>query len=339
MFGLTKKQEERALTLLEKATVIDSLQYIPVVKDEDYFRVMRKAGITASHITVSELSDNFSQALKKLLDWHCLVERKESVLAIATVTKDIKDAKKRGKVAVIMGLQNPKPIEDDIGLLKLFYKLGIRVVQLTYQNRSLIGDGCCERTNCGLSKFGVRVIEEMNKLGSLIDLSHCGYRTTMEAIDLSKDPVAFTHAGLYSFCRNPRNKSDEQIKALAGKGGVIGMLTWSRLCEVKDGVRPTVEYYLDFVDYVVKLVGIDHVGIGTDFEPMWTREDFDKFRFDFPELCGKYEFDTKSIEGFSHISCLPNVTRGLVARGYSDLEILKILGLNFLKLFKRVWRE
>jgi membrane dipeptidase len=212
-------------------------------------------------------------------------------------------------------------------------------MQLTYQTRNYVGDGCAEGADTGLSSFGRDLIQEMNRLGILVDLSHCGRRTTDEAIDASKKPVVFSHTHPYTLAEHQRNKTDEQIQALAEKGGVMGITEYSPIAEVKPGVRPTIVDYLDQIDYVAKLVGVEHVGIGLDIDETSTSERFAEFKREFPELCRNYDFETRRIDGLSELTDCPQIARGLVSRGYSDDEILMILGGNFMRAFRKVWRE
>lgn len=341
---LSKEEEQRALDIHRKAIVIDGLHIInaglPEVKKGEYFEKMRKAGVTATNTTIGWFfTENFRQAIDNIADWYRLPPAAKNQLLLATTAKDVEKAKKTGKYAAILGFQNTKMIEEDIGLLQVFYNLGVRILQLTYNFRNFVGDGCNERTDAGLSRFGVQVVEEMNRLHMLIDLSHVGPVTTNEAIDISKNPVAFTHACPRSITDSVRNKTDEQIKALAEKGGVMGICAWSPICYTKYGVRPTVDDFMTHVDYVVNLVGVEHVGIGLDLNATRTKEYFDSFKSKYPEIVGPFIFETYRTKDLDEASLMPNVTRGLVARGYSDQEIFKILGGNFLELFRRVWRQ
>jgi membrane dipeptidase len=337
---LNKEQEQRAVNIHRKSIIIDALtlMFNDAPSNDSYFQLMLDAGITATNLTVPRFLDDFRQSLSRVSYWHENFHRFGRVL-LATSAQDIEKAKMTRKIAIIMGSQNGAIIESDISLLRIFYALDLRILQLTYQWRNLIGDGCGERTDCGLSKFGLQVVEEMNRIGFLIDLSHVGYRTTMEVIELSEDPVVFTHTNPRALCDHVRCKSDEQIKALAEKGGVMGITAFAPISEVRKGVRATIEDYLDCIDHVVKLVGVDHVGIGSDFEPFATTEDHEMARKRFPEIIGTYTLQTRNVEGLEVVSNFIDITRGLVGRGYADQEIEKILGGNFLRVFRRVWRK
>jgi membrane dipeptidase len=206
---------------------------------------------------------------------------------------------------------------------------------LTYQNRNLVGYGCNEKNDCGLTRFGENVVKEMNRLGLLIDLSHVGTKTTMNAIELSEKPCAFTHTCARSLFDHIRNKSDEQLQALSEKGGVIGIAAYSPFYHHTK--RPKVEDYLDQIDYMVELVGIDHIGIGLD--QVYGRDPafHENVKQTYPEVVMSYQWDTIYPEGLEDITKLPKITEGLVKRGYSKRDIKKILGENFLQLFEKVW--
>jgi len=236
-----------------------------------------------------------------------------------------------------MGFQNAVHLDDKLDNADEFSKLGARIVQLTYQGKNSFGSGCAAEFDPGLTEAGERLVEKLNELGILIDLSHCGYRTTMDAISTSRKPCAFTHANVTALCHHPRNKTDEQIKALAEKGGVMGIASYSAFSDIKKNHAPTIVEYLDIIDYVASLVGVDHVGIGLDLTPTWTEEDYEKARKAYPEIYADYEFGEAAIKGIDEISKLIDVTRGLLSRGYEDDEIKKILGGNFVKLFGEVW--
>jgi membrane dipeptidase len=231
-----------------------------------------------------------------------------------------------------------------LNLLKIFYQLGLRICGLAYTRRNAFADGCGEKTDCGLSRIGELAVEEMNKLGVLIDLSHCGYTASMQAIDLSKDPVSFTHSCARGVYDHIRNLTDEQIKACAEKGGVIGVNAFSNYLHPKGLAEgATVAHSLNHIDYIVNLVGVDHVGIGTDTTESRTVDEALELARAYPELGEPPKSVTlESIRkryALKSIMEIRNYTRGLVARGYSDQEILKILGGNFLRLFKKVWKK
>jgi len=338
---MTEQLRQKALEIHKKSIVIDALEAAPVVGDVEYFDKLLQTGLTCISLTIIETYDTTIDALGRFKGLYDLFDNhSDKVIPVATV-RDIEQAKKEGKVAVIMNAQNGEIIGRDIGLLSVFKRLGLRIMQPTYYEQNLLGEGCGERTNGGLTRLGLAVVEEMNRLGMVIDCSHCGDQVTLDLIKYSKNPILATHSNARSMFKHVRNKTDEIIKALANKGGVIGMVAWSPFCEIRKGVRPGVEDVLDIVDYVVKLVGPDHVGFGLDLNPYTTLEAYTKWAQHYPELRPKGGYYERTIftnkAGVDDITRFPELTMGLITRGYSDQDIEKILGLNFMRVFKEVW--
>jgi membrane dipeptidase len=352
MRELSRLEEERALEIHEKSIFINALDSAMSLHGPDYLingymPKLKKEGVTALQETICRptlngISTSMYDTIKTVGDWYNLFDKNSDSIFLATRAEDIINAKKDDKIAVVFGFQHAEPIEDDLNLLKIFHKLGFRVIELTYNERNRIGDGCLERTNSGLSNFGIDVIGEMNRLGILIDLSHVGDKTTLDAIEVSKDPCCYTHANPRALMNKARNKTDEQIKALAEKGGVIGITFFTHL--IRDDKLPTFgDDFVDHIEYAVDLVGVDHVGTGLDI-PYGVSVDHPIYK----NLLSKYA-EGYIQEGYTISERLNwykneenrwfDITRGLVARGYSDQEIEKILGLNFLKLFRKVWRR
>jgi len=339
--GLSKNEETRALEIHKKSIVLDMCNvaqpHHPSVIDGRLFEMMRKGGETCGNITLIDSQAALKESMSALADWHHVFEKRHEVI-LATAAGDIQRAKEENKVAIMCAFQNGTPLEDDVDLLLVYHKLGIRVFQPTYNTANLLGNGCYERID-GLSNFGVKAVEEINRLHMLLDLSHCGIKTTMEALDISKDPVLYTHANPRAICDSVRNKNDDEIKALAEKDGVMGITSYSPFAYAKEGVRPTVDNFMSFVDYVVNLVGVDHVGIGTDIADGYVgvAEAFERQKQRYPKIFGPWTAESERMEGLDHVTLYPNVTKGLVAHGYSDQEIQKILGLNFLRVIRRVF--
>ena len=217
------------------------------------------------------------------------------------------------------------------------------MIQLTYHETNLLGSGCWERNDCGLSNFGVDAVREMNRLGIVIDLSHVGPKTTMDAIEMSEQPVAITHANALSFCDHPRNKEEEALKLLAEKGGVVGATSFANF--LPKGFDSTVEDFVDGIDDMVERIGIDHVAIGTDSthdQPLefWhyiVSQQGTKFPSTFADGSVPYtelSFQPKEIDSPAEF---PNLAEALANRGYRAEEIAKLLGGNWMSLFERVW--
>ncbi|MBI3944044.1 MAG: membrane dipeptidase, partial [Chloroflexi bacterium] len=208
--------DDQSLQLHAESIIIDGLE-ISRWHGETLLHLVR-GGLTAINATVA-VHENFRQTINNITTWHRLFEQYQDLIMPARSVADIKAAKQSGRTGIIFGFQNTAPVEDDLSLLAIFKELGVRIIQITYNEGNYAGAGCLESKDWGLSRFGVDLIEEMNRLGLLIDLSHVGYRTSMEAIEASQQPVAFTHANPRALCDNPRNKTDEQLLAVARKGG------------------------------------------------------------------------------------------------------------------------
>ena len=224
---------------------------------------------------------------------------------------------------------------DDVDL---FYQLGQRVSLLTYNTRNLIGNGSTERHDDGISDFGISIIERMNRLGMAVDVAHCGDRTTLEAFEISKRPVLITHANCRALNPNqPRCKTDEAIRKMAEKGGVMGITDVRNF--VSDKEPTTTENVLDHYDHVAKLVGVEHVGVGSDID----LDGYDALPDDFKKWLrglfkASYAFrDRFDTDGVNHYKRMFDITDGLIRRGYSEADIELILGGNFRRVLGKIW--
>lgn len=222
---------------------------------------LAKSGYTGFNASLD--SGNLKRAIASLSDWQMRIKNNPDRFLNATSANDFFQAKKDGKVVVMMGFQNTTPIENSIDNLDILYEAGTRCMQLTYNSRNLVGDDCTERTNAGLSDHG---IEGMNKLGIIVDLSHCGKETTNDGIKFSKVGTSINHSMCETLHKNhPRAKTDEQIRAMVDKGGVIGIICLGYMIGPNLGTETTLETYVDHIEHAVKVGGIDHVGVAADF--------------------------------------------------------------------------
>ncbi len=219
----------------------------------------------------------------------------------------------------------------------------MRVIQLTYHECNLLGSGCWERNDCGLTNFGVDAVREMNQLGIVIDLSHVGPKTTMDATELSEQPVAITHANARSFCDHPRNKEEDALRLVAEKGGLVGATSFASF--LPKGFDSTVEDFVDAIDDMVQRIGIDHVAIGTDSthdQPLefWhyiTSQQGTKYPSTFADPTVRYTELSFQPKGIDSPAEFPNLADALMKRGYGAEDMVKLLGGNWLNLFERVW--
>jgi membrane dipeptidase len=325
-----------AADLHGSAIVIDHAVPLLQQPDDAYIAKTRAGGTTVAMATVASNND-FRSAIDAITRWLDRFGRDPTLIQVMTV-EDIYRAKREGKLGVGFHFQNSRPVEHDLRLLEVFHRLGVRVIQLTYNEKNPVGDGSTERTDSGLSKFGLKMVEEMNRLGIVVDVSHVGHRTSMDAIEASKAPVIFSHSNAWAVFASKRNLKDDQIKAVAKTGGVIGMNGFpgfiSKDSFVDKDRGPSLDQLLDHVDYIAKLVGTDHIGLGLDYSQS-TPEGYKRWG---------YEADTYPMPpwhyptGIDDISMLPNFTKGLKRRGYSDEDVRKILGENFIRVFKAVWK-
>ncbi len=264
-----------------------------------------------------------------------LAHHSETMKRIDSVA-DIDTARAAGKIGFIIGLQNSEHFRTPADV-DFFYSLGQRVSQLTYNARNMIGNGSTERRDEGLSDYGVAIVARMNSVGMVVDVSHCGDRTTLDAFDASKKPVLITHGNCRALNPHPRCKTDEAIRKMAAQGGVMG-ITGVRMF-VKASEPTTVEDVLDHFDHVKKLVGPEFLGVGSDidlygYDAMPAQERAALHA----NYKSSYAFREKDdIEGISHPRRMFDLTEGLIRRGYSDAEMHGILGGNFRRVLGKIW--
>jgi membrane dipeptidase len=297
-------------------------------------------GVNAGNWTVSGHSDSYMDAMLKMEERQWLLEREPDTSTLALTAADIEQAAKDGRFACIMGFQGANYLGHNMHLLSIFWRLGLRILQMTYNEANDLGDGCLEPRNGGLTRCGIQIVRDSNKLGILMDLSHGGHKLGLDIVEYSAEPVTISHTGAYSVRENPRNARDELIKAVASRGGVIGLATFSDFVgDTSNGRWPTLDEYLAHVDYVVEMVGVEYTAIGTDMleAGAGVRWDNNTLRF-YPEICGGMTIERHQIEGFPNHSAIPKITDGLLRRGYAPADIKKLMGENLLRLYRQVWR-
>lgn len=236
-------------------------------------------------------------------------------------------------------MQNCSPIEDDIGLVEVFRDLGVRTMQLTYNNQSLLATGCYESSDSGVTRFGRVVIEEMNRVGMIVDMSHSAERSTLEAIEISAQPIVISHANPSFFHEAKRNKSDHVLRALASRGGLVGFSLYP--FHLKNGSRCTAGEFTDMVARTVDLIGIDHVGIGSDLcqgQPYsvleWMRNGRWSKETDFGEGSASNAAWPEPVSWFRSSADFPNLTAALEHAGFADADIAKIMGGNWMRILR-----
>jgi membrane dipeptidase len=333
--GSSDKGEE----IYDRSLVVDGLN-VSNWDSPAVYESLSAGGVSAINATIA-IHEGYPQAMDNIATWLRRLEERSDTLEQVRSVKDISAAKDSGKTGVILGWQNASPIGDDLDRLALFHRLGVRIIQLTYNDRNLLGNGCWERTDDGLSNFGLDAVREMNRLGILIDLSHVGDRTTLEAIEVSDQPVACTHANARAFVDNVRNKTDEALRMVAEKGGVIGANAFPSF--LRGGFQSTLDDYVDAIDDLVERVGIDHVAIGTDYTQDQPKEWYDRIMSYPGKKLSKRRLEYPDTvvhpQGIETPDRLSNVARELVKRGYGEDDVEKVLGGNWVRLLGQVWAE
>jgi len=309
------------------------------------------SGITAINVTVGPVGDRpslvaFEGICRDLASWDKeIAAHSDAFLRVATV-RDLETARASDRVGLVFGLQDGVAFQDDPTRLDVLHRFGVRIVQPTYNGRNLLGDGCLEPDGAGLSRAGQTAVRRMNELRILLDLSHCGRRTTRDGVASSARPPAFTHTGCAAICDHPRNKTDEELRALANKGGVAGIYFMPYL---RPSGQPTSEDVIRHVEHAIQVAGEDHVGIGTDGSISaveLTRAYRERFQADIDrrkkagigapgEVAGVYPF-VSDLNTPRRILDLGDL---LARRGHSTARVEKIVGGNFARLFREVWGE
>lgn len=255
-------------------------------------------------------------------------------IVIATSAQTIRDARRDGRTAIVLCFEGARPIEDDLTLLDIYYRLGIRCIGLTHNMRNLLADGLAVGGNNGLTALGREAVLEMNRLGIAIDVSHLTFQGFWDTLKTSKAPIHASHSSCYDLCNHPRNLTDEMLRALAEGGGIVGIHPLSAFI-TDAGHQASFDELLDHLEHMVEIMGEDHVAIGPDlmenypeaeYALLWQDNRLPEYHFVYPP-----EFDS--------LSKFPNLTCGMVARGFSDETIIKILGANALNYFEKVWQK
>jgi len=330
--------------LYRDALVIDGLNF----HGDGDPSVLRDAGIAAVNLTVSHFEADFEQAMDGIASWLDVLGRPGTGWRRVLRASDIEAARQAGEVGLIMGWQNLRPIADRLDRLVLLHEAGLRVAQLTYNRRNFLGDGCLEVEDGGLSGLGRDAVGLMNQLGIAIDLSHVGQRTSVEAAQASSRPVLATHANARAVTSALRNKSDDAIRAIAATGGVIGVSIYGPMCWDGDAARhPSLDDFERHLDHIVDLVGIDHVGIGTDLPAVANldsvRQITELTLSKFPAAIAKYaaafgnDIRGRYLSDCSSHAELSRIATRLQARRWSDGDVAKLLGGNFRRAFGEIW--
>lgn len=300
----------------------------------------KDAGITAVNLTVA--SGSFDSVFEAMGYWERELRVHPDALTKITSVADLKRAKETGRLGLIYGFQNAVMLESDLDHVDLFYNFGVRIIQLTYNDRNPLGDGCLEPANAGLSRFGKQVVERMNQLGMLVDLGHCGVQTTADAIAVSQKPVAITHSGCRAVYDHPRSKRDQELKALADKGGVFGVYLMPFL---NPSGPPMADDVIKHIEHGLNVCGEDHVGIGSDCSvtPHVVTPEYVAEHNAFVQMRVRRGISAPREDEYYFVKDLNSPRRmemiadRLLARGHSSARVEKIIGGNWARLFGEVW--
>ena len=311
--------------------VIDGLQYC--YPNKEYFTLLKQSGVTAVHVTLV-YHENARETMTRFAEWNRCFEMYSDIITPVINAEDILIAKKMNKVAVLFGAQNCSPIDDEIGMVEVMRKQGLMIMQLTYNNQSLLATGCYEADDAGITRFGKQVIGEMNRVGMIIDMSHSAQRSTLEAIEISERPICISHANP-TFAREAlRNKSDEVLKSLTSNGGFFGFSLYP--FHLPNSAKCTLDDFCTMVARTADMVGVQNIGIGSDLclnQPQsvleWMRNGKWSNTLDYGEGNSANAGWPDRLEWFNDARGMENIHDGLIKKGFTDDESGKIIGENW----------
>ena len=352
--AVPQEYSTRCIDLVTGSLVIDMLSPLVIARSiqqrwgpdlsgmtADEEQEFRDSEIDVFHIAVGvggrDFADQYQNTLLFVAGYNAIIASRPDLFVRIDSAEDLASVHGSGRAGILIGLQTSAHFHtlDDVNQ---FYWLGQRVSQLTYNSRNMIGNGATERVDGGISDFGVAIVERMNEIGMAVDVSHSGDRTTLDACEVSSRPVLFTHSNSRVLSGgHPRTKTDEAIQAMGATGGVMGM-TGVRMF-VKDREPTTIEDYIDHFDHVRDLIGVEHLGVGSDvdlhgYDDMPTDE-YEALKSAYKD---SYAFRDKiDIEGVDHPKRMFDLTEALIRRGYTDDHIRGILGGNFQRVLGEIW--
>lgn len=314
---------------------IDGLQYANW--SEKIFRQMHKGHVDAIHVTIA-YHENFRETVLNMEQWNRWFEQFPDLIFQGFTGEDVRHARDTNRTAIFFGYQNPSPIEDDIGLVEIHHRLGARFMQLSYNNQSLLATGCYEPEDPGITRMGREVIAEMNRVGLVVDMSHSADRSTLEAIEISSRPIAITHANPHNWHAALRNKSDDILRALGQSGSMLGFSVYPHHLKGKSDC--TLKSFCQMIADTADLMGIDHIGIGTDLcqdQPdsivEWMRTGRWTKQIDYGEGSALDAGFPPMPDWFHDNRDFGKIEQGLRAVGLSDTDIGKVMGENWLRFF------
>lgn len=312
--------------------IIDGLQYCRW--DRAYFEMLKTSGVTAVHVTLV-YHENARETLSRFAEWNRYFEQYSDLIMPVMTAQDIEQAKASQKVGILFGAQNCSPLDDEIGLVEVMRKQGLLIMQLTYNNQSLLATGCYESNDSGLTRFGKQVIDEMNRVGMIIDMSHSAERSTLEAIDYSSRPICISHANPNTAHEALRNKSDTVLKALTDRGGLLGFSLYP--FHLPNASQCTLDDFCQMVATTADKFGIERLGIGSDLclnQPQsvleWMRNGRWSKVMDYGEGSSSNAGWPDDLTWFKDEQGLQNIYQGLLKWGFSESETQQVMGKNWL---------
>ncbi len=314
---------------------IDALQYANW--SQKIFRQMREGGVDAVHVTIA-YHENFRETVANIEQWNSFFERFPDLIFQGRTGADVRLARETGRTAIFYGFQNPSPIEDDIRLVEILHTLGARFMQLTYNNQSLLASGCYESKDTGITRMGREVIEEMNRVGLVVDMSHSAERSTLEAMEISSRPIVITHANPAFWEPTLRNKSLAILEALGQSGGMLGFSMYPH--HLKGKGECTLQSFCEMIARTAEIMGVDHIGLGSDLcqdQPdsvvEWMRVGRWTKKIDYGEGSAKNAGFPPMPGWFNDNRDFGNIEQGLLDVGFSVEDTVKIMGNNWLRFF------
>jgi len=320
---------------MSSSPVIDCLQYSNW--SEKIFRQLNEGGVHAVHVTIA-YHESFREMVLNVEQWNGWFERYPALIFMGRTGDDVRLAAAEGRTAIFFGYQNPSPIEDDIGLIEICHTLGARFMQLTYNNQSLLASGCYEDDDTGVTRFGRQAIAEMNRVGLVVDMSHSGERSTLDAIEISERPIAITHANPAWWHPALRNKSDDVLRALTGAGGMLGFSLYPH--HLDGGTRCTLESFCSMIAEAAERYGVEHLGLGSDLcqdQPdsvvEWMRNGRWSKQTDYGEGSAAAPGFPPQPSWFGDSRDFGNIATGLSEVGFSATDIDALMGGNWLRFY------
>ena len=315
--------------------LIDNLQYANW--SEKIFRQMRAGGVDAVHVTIA-YHETFRETVLNFEQWNAWFEQYPDLIMKGQWASDVDVAKATGRTAIFFGFQNPSPIEDDIGLIEIVHTLGARFMQLTYNNQSLLATGCYEDHDTGITRMGRQVIKEMNRVGLVIDMSHSGDKSTIQAADLSQRPIAITHANPHDWSAALRNKTDDVIRAVTSQGGMFGFSLYPHHLNGKTDC--TVQDFCEMIARTADTFGVESLGLGSDLCQDQPDRIVDWMRVGRWSKEADYGEGSAAAPGFPPMPSwfqdnrdFGNIENGLLAVGMNATEVAGIMGDNWHRFY------